>query len=174
MRGHTFRPKITWCTAVIRRVHDNEAAVIAGLYVRARRAAEPDVPPMVHSAVETEAWIAAQLADGSDTVVWVSEHEGQITAVMMTQGDWLDQLYVDPDRLGEGIGTRLLDHAKAMSPGTLQLWTFQSNTGAQRFYERHGFTEVERTDGSANEEHAADVRYVWSRAPFMPGVTVPG
>jgi hypothetical protein len=41
------------------------------------------------------------------------------------------------------------------------LWTFQTNTGARRFYERHGFVAVDETDGSANEERAPDVRYAW-------------
>jgi len=41
------------------------------------------------------------------------------------------------------------------------LWTFVSNVRAQRFYERHGFTVAERTDGSGNEEKAPDLRYVW-------------
>jgi 8-oxo-dGTP pyrophosphatase MutT (NUDIX family) len=35
-------------------------------------------------------------------------------------------------------------------------------TALQRFYERHGFIEIERTDGSGNEEQAPDVRYRWS------------
>jgi hypothetical protein len=38
---------------------------------------------------------------------------------------------------------------------------------AQRFYLRQGFHEVERTDGSRNEEGAPDILYAWnpSRAP---------
>ena len=55
-----------------------------------------------------------------------------------------------------------VDLAKDQQPEGLQLWTFASNVGAQRFYERHGFEAVERTDGSDNEEGAPDIRYVWS------------
>ncbi|GHD97675.1 hypothetical protein GCM10010339_00960 [Streptomyces alanosinicus] len=51
--------------------------------------------------------------------------------------------------------------AKERSPGGLSLWTFQVNKPAHRFYERHGFTAVESTDGSGNEEREPDVRYVW-------------
>jgi hypothetical protein len=43
------------------------------------------------------------------------------------------------------------------------LWTFVTNTGARRFYERHGFVAVETTDGSHNEEAAPDIRFVWAR-----------
>ena len=38
------------------------------------------------------------------------------------------------------------------------LWAFRVNTPALRFYERHGFVEVTRTDGSRNEENEPDVR----------------
>jgi ribosomal protein S18 acetylase RimI-like enzyme len=52
--------------------------------------------------------------------------------------------------------------AKELRPAGLQLWTFQVNTPACRFYERHGFVEAGRTDGSGNEEREPDVRYSWS------------
>jgi hypothetical protein len=44
------------------------------------------------------------------------------------------------------------------------VWTFASNLGAQRYYERHGFVAVERTDGRDNEERAPDIRYVYATA----------
>ena len=46
------------------------------------------------------------------------------------------------------------------------------NTGARRFYERHGFVEAGRTDGRGNEEGVPDVLYVFSarvRGDAMPG-----
>lgn len=43
----------------------------------------------------------------------------------------------------------------------LTLWVFETNVDARRFYRDHGFVEVERTDGSANEERSPDVRYAW-------------
>ena len=47
-----------------------------------------------------------------------------------------------------------------------QLWTFAANTGARRFYERHGFVATRRTDGD-NEEGAPDILYVWSGAAAL-------
>jgi hypothetical protein len=41
----------------------------------------------------------------------------------------------------------------------VRLWCFQANSGARRFYERHGFVAVEFTDGHDNEEGCPDVLY---------------
>ena len=71
------------------------------------------------------------------------------------------QLYVHVDHLGQGIGTRLLDLAKADSHGRLWLYTFVTNTHAQRFYERHGFDVVER--GFEPVMQLGDLRYEWRR-----------
>lgn len=95
---------------------------------------------------------------------WVAEvaetAEGLI-GVLVLDGDQLSQLYLDPDRRGRGVGDRFLELARQRRPNGLTLWTFQVNTPAHRFYERHGFVAVERTDGSGNEEREPDVRYVW-------------
>ena len=55
----------------------------------------------------------------------------------------------------------LVNLAKELHPEHLDLWTFQSNTAARRFYERHGFVAIDATDGQ-NEENAPDVHYRWS------------
>ena len=41
-----------------------------------------------------------------------------------------EPLYVDPDFTGQGIGSRLIEVAKAASPAGLDLWTFQANVNA--------------------------------------------
>jgi GNAT superfamily N-acetyltransferase len=73
----------------------------------------------------------------------------------------LEELYVLPAWAGRGIRSRLIALAKHRRPAGLELWTFQANAGARRFYERHGFRAVEFTDGSGNEEGQPDVRYMW-------------
>jgi putative acetyltransferase len=74
---------------------------------------------------------------------------------------WVDQLYVDPQWTGRGLGSALIGLAKELRPERLDLWTFQSNIAARRFYERHGFVAIDVTDGE-NEERAPDVHYRWS------------
>ncbi|MGI5158393.1 hypothetical protein [Microbispora sp. CA-102843] len=48
-----------------------------------------------------------------------------------------------------------------MRPHGLDLYVFQRNTGARRFYERNGFTLVAEGDGSGNEENLPDARCRW-------------
>jgi GNAT superfamily N-acetyltransferase len=143
----------------IRRAHAREGELLGSLHHAWRAAAIPAIPPSVHTEEETRRWFADEVLPTSE--VWVGEASGRAVALMVLRDGWLDHLYVDPDWTGHGIGGRLLRLAKERRPSGLQLWAFQSNVGARRFYERHGFTPVEQTDGSGNEERASDVRYTW-------------
>lgn len=104
-------------------------------------------------------WVRDVLVPLRET--WVAVDDGEVVGLLSIGPGDLDQLYVAPDRLGAGIGRRLVDLAKGRSPAGLSLWTFQVNDRARRFYERNGFTAVELGDGSTNEEGQPDVRYEW-------------
>ena len=84
---------------------------------------------------------------------------GVIATSSSDGASWIDQLYLRPDAVGQGIGTRMLAAALKDLPGPVRLWTFQRNAGGRRFYERHGFEPVRMTDGSDNEERCPDVLY---------------
>ncbi|AHY50097.1 GNAT family N-acetyltransferase [Bradyrhizobium japonicum] len=94
--------------------------------------------------------------------VWGRFNDDELTGIIAFQDGWIEQLYVLPAAQGRGIGTELLDVAKAACD-RLELWTFQRNTPARRFYEARGFTLVEQTGGARNEEREPDARYVWTR-----------
>jgi GNAT superfamily N-acetyltransferase len=146
--------------ATCRRAGPDDARAVADLLVRSRRAAVGAIPPSVHSDAEVREWIRTVVIP--DREVWLMEDGGgRPLAVLVLDGDWIDQLYVEPARTGRGLGSRLVELAKSRRPEGLQLWTFVTNTGAQRFYRRHGFAVAETTDGSGNEEKAPDVRFVW-------------
>jgi GNAT superfamily N-acetyltransferase len=115
----------------------------------------------LHTDDEVKSWFATDVL--SQREAWVVERGEGIAAVVVLSPGWIDQIYVDPDHARCGIGTLLVDLAKTLNPDGLDLWTFQSNVIARRFYERHGFTAVAATEGD-NEEGAPDVRYHWPGA----------
>jgi GNAT superfamily N-acetyltransferase len=96
-------------------------------------------------------------------VLWGAFDGEVMTGVIAFRDDWIEQLYVLPDAQRRGVGTELLDVAKRASD-RLQLWTFQRNLAARRFYEARGFVRVEETDGARNEEQEPDARYLWRRS----------
>ncbi|MET9453732.1 GNAT family N-acetyltransferase [Streptomyces canus] len=143
---------------VIRRAVASDASATADVYLRSFAAALPTVV-RPRSDDEVRAYIRDVVVPSRET--WVAVAEEQVVGLMVVAGDLLSQLYLDPDWRGRGIGDRFVALAKERSPQGLSLWTFQVNRPAHRFYERHGFVEAERTDGSGNEEREPDVRYVW-------------
>lgn len=64
-------------------------------------------------------------------------------------------LYLEPDRIGIGLGATLLLHAladlRARSFGEVAVWAFEENERALRLYDRNGF----RRDGA---------RRIWEQA----------
>ena len=115
--------------------------------------------PRIHSR-------AQDLAHASDMIAlgWVTlaEDAGNVAAFAARNAHELNALYVAQHARGKGIGAALLREAQAHVP-MLVLWTFQANVGAQRFYLRHGFHEVGRTDGARNDERLPDIRFEWQR-----------
>lgn len=114
--------------------------------------------PALHTPEEDLAYFCAQLRERECQVA--VQDDNAVGFAIFGDG-WLHHLYVDPAWQSRGIGTALLSAAKSRSEIGLQLWAFQANTGARRFYERHAFVVVEETDGSGNEERVPDVRYRW-------------
>jgi len=95
-------------------------------------------------------------------MLWGTFDRDVMTGMIAFRDDWIEQLYVLPEAQGRGFGTELLGVPKGASE-RLQLWTFQRNARARRFYEARGFILAEGTDGSGNEEKEPDARYLWTR-----------
>ena len=138
----------------------------AEVWLRARTAAAPAVPLPVHPDEQVLAHFVDVIAPGRD--VHVAEADGRIVAVLALHDGWLQDLYVLPEHTGQRLGSQLVHLAQELHPQGLQLWAFQSNVRAIAFYERHGFVQVERTDGATNMERAPDVRMVWPGAGGPP------
>jgi len=91
----------------------------------------------------------------------VAEADGAIIGFVALTADLVGHMYVHPTAQSRGVGSALLGKAKERRPRGFDLWVFQQNEGARRFYERHGLMCVELTDGSGNEERTPDARYEW-------------
>jgi GNAT superfamily N-acetyltransferase len=135
-----------------------ESDEIAAVFVASRRASVPAIPPLIHSDDDVREWMSTQMTAARAT--WVAEADGAVVAMMILEDGWIGHLYVAPGWTGRGTGSQLVAVAQA-DQAALQLWAFQANHGARRFYERHGFVLVEETDGRGNEERTPDVRYEW-------------
>lgn len=157
---------------LVRQAERQDVRATAEVYLRSRHAAVPAIPPPVHDDPDVQAWFADTVFPQQE--LWIAAHgSGAVIGLMVLDGDFVDQLYVDPRHTGAGVGSELLAVAKSLRSEGLQLWTFQSNEGAKRFYERHGLVAVEWTDGTRNEERTPDVRYVWKPTQSPPDHGIP-
>jgi ribosomal protein S18 acetylase RimI-like enzyme len=117
--------------------------------------------PVLYSEAETIGFCKAMIDYGWVTV---AERNGRVIGFMARDGAEICSLYLAPDARGQGVGKVLLRQAKAAQP---ELWlrALVANTGARRFYQREGFCETDRTDGSGNDEGLPDVRMAWQAQP---------
>lgn len=135
-----------------------DAVAIGALATRAWRAAYAGLlaPAVLHSldpaeqASEWEAYLAALPAPDR---VWVICAGAAVLGFARTgpcrDGDVaagtgeVHGLYLEPDRVGTGLGRRLFAHAVAdltARSTPIVVWHFAANDVAARFYERAGFT----------------------------------
>ncbi len=145
-------------TVVLRQAVSADAEEIAELFSTSFRLLT-FLPPL-HSRDEDRAYVRDVLLPNQ--LITVAEADGEIVGFLAEHEGWINQLYVRSDRLGQKIGSALLADAQSRNI-SLTLWCFLENLNARRFYERHGFVEVERTDGRGNEALRPDIRYRWER-----------
>ena len=141
---------------MIRRATTDDVEEIANVYERSF--ATLAYLPVLHTLDEHRYWFARQLA----------EHE----AWVLGRGRRPRLQRADRGRAAVPLPRRRVDRpwhrlcatrpAKERRPDGFTLWTFQQNEGARRFYERHGLTAIEFTEGERNEEQMPDVRYAWN------------
>ena len=112
-----------------------------------------------HPIAEQRTFLVEHLAP-AHRMALVRDGQG-IAAFLASTPDMIAQLYVRVDRLGQGIGSLLLQRARDESDGSLWLYTFQRNHAARAFYARRGFTEV--AYGVEPTWQLDDVRLEWSR-----------
>jgi putative acetyltransferase len=140
----------------IRRAEAYDAAAVARLFRSVRRACLPYLPDL-HTAEEDLGFFRDRVF--AECEVWVAQADA-IDGFVAFRTGWVDHLYIRPECQRQGLGKALLAVAmRAHVP--LRLWVFQRNVTAIGFYRANSFREIERTDGSRNEEHEADMLMEW-------------
>lgn len=77
--------------------------------------------------------------------VWVyADLDGRLLGFIGLSGAQVEMLFLDPHRRGQGIGTRLLDHARELR-GALTVDVNEHNPQAHGFYRHYGFVDVGRS-----------------------------
>lgn len=148
----------------LRAATPEDAPTIAHIFLSAR--AGMAYLPRLHTEDDTRRFIAHVVATEHVELAEVTLGARKIIAGFASYAKkknifWLNHLYVRPDAQDFSVGSLLLDHVKTQGPHGFQLWCFQANEGARRFYERQGLTLAKLTDGSDNEEKLPDALYVW-------------
>ena len=143
----------------LRRLRADEAAGACALWTRSKKRAYPWLAiEQARTPQEDFAYFSGTLCARCE--LWLALRAERVVGVMALEGSHVDQLYVEPDVQGCGVGSALLAHAKALRPGGLSLFTFQRNVRARAFYEARGFRAV-RFGVSPAPESEPDVRYEW-------------
>ena len=113
---------------ILRPASGSDAAVIATMMRASLNAF--DWMPVLHTPKEDLFFIRDIVLPRQQ--VTVAEAGPVIAGFIAVNGDWVEQLYLDPAWTGQGIGSRLLmDATVALS--VTKLHCFQANSGARRF-----------------------------------------
>ena len=118
--------------------------------------------PKLHTLAETQSWMGYILFPTTQVTLAI-EGEVPVGFIALEPKGQVVQLQIAQGHRGKGIGGRLLDHARMVSPKGLSLWCFEANSPALAFYARHGFRPLRRTTGQ-NEEGLPDVLLEWRPA----------
>lgn len=77
------------------------------------------------------------------SLVWVAVSHEKIVGVIITNQEWVDDLWVFREHRRQGVGSKLLAHGEAEIAargfGTCRLRVVRSNMVALEFYLRHGW-----------------------------------
>lgn len=143
----------------IRKIDNSEVNNVAELWHFTKKAAYSYLPlEQLRNLEEDEHFFREKILSRCD--VWAADDNGRIDGFLAMQGPYVDRLYVLPDSQLRGIGSRLIQHAKELSPDGLRLHTHRKNIPAWKFYEKHGFLAV-HFGTSPPPESEPDVEFRW-------------
>jgi GNAT superfamily N-acetyltransferase len=152
----------------IREAEARDAEILAQIHVRAWQEAyrgqlTDDYLDGLSVADRAEQWRGSLAHQRETWRTWVAEDGGAVIGWATTgpseDADAEDRtgevyaIYLEPDRVGTGIGRALFAHAvddlRQRGFATVTLWVLETNERARRFYEIAGW----KPDGAVSSEH---------------------
>lgn len=143
----------------IRLLRADETDAAAALHRRAG-ALIPGYDVEAEPLAQTLATYRAAFASGS---LWGASDGATLVGCLALAPDWIEHLYVEPARHGEGIGRALIGIAQREGE-ELRLVTYQANARARRVYEAAGFVAEAFGVDETSPHRPANVRYRWRRS----------
>jgi putative acetyltransferase len=122
----------------LRRYTEADEAAAIELWRRTWQLAYPAIDFAARVAWWRERWRNELV---SATIVTVAERDSVMLGFVTVDpvSGYLDQIVVAPETWGSALAAALLDEAKRIAPGRLELLVNQDNARAIRFYQKHGF-----------------------------------
>ena len=141
-------------TPGIRRADPADAARIAEMLHAFNTEFDTETP----GAEVLEQRLQVLLAEPSTFAVLGGEPGVGVALVTLRPNVWsdgpvalLDEMYVEPEQRGTGIGSAILQHmveiCRELGVAAIEINVDESDAGAMRFYERHGFSGVDPDSG---------------------------
>ena len=137
---------------------DEDFEIIVRFWFDAVQIAEPELTQRMNYEFEGAREYFHKVV--AENQMWVYELENTPVGFLGIQNDFIDRLYVDPKYQRRGIGQKLLEYARTLSPDHLWLYTDQANKISRPFYEKNDFV-AEKFDVSPPPESEPDVEYHW-------------
>ena len=121
------------------------------------------MPPGIHPPDDVRAWVGTW--DLTERDVWVAESDGATRRLRQPDPDLARWPVRRPRRPARRASARPCSTSPSRcAPTGSACGSSRSTNPRARSTLRHGLVALERTDGSANEEHAPDVKMVWPGA----------
>ena len=131
--------------ARIRRAASDDAGVLFDIWLRSVQATHGFVTAADISLLSPR--VRDYLASTESELYIVSSDGGAIAGFMGLDGNDIESLFLAPEHLRRGLGTRLIAEARSRRPGAdLTVEVNEQNTDAVRFYEASGFAVEGRTE----------------------------
>jgi GNAT superfamily N-acetyltransferase len=149
----------------IREARAEESPILAAVQELASLAAlghvfPPELYPYPRAAVQAR-WLAAAAEPATRALIALGDVEPLGAALV--REEWLDGLYVIPERWGTGLAgelhDRALDAARELGSDCCRLWVLEDNARARRFYERRGWQENGTTRVVEYPPYPLDIGY---------------